>query len=345
MIDTQATAPAWPADDTAGSAQHAGDAGAPVARPPIRAEGGSVPRRANTLVAGLVKAMREAAIASREETSSRLKADATAQTELLREQATADASALRKKADEDVAGIREWSKAEIARVRLETDERIEARKAALEAETTRHAERVERMVEEVQTVVGAFEADMDRFFGQLLAETDPARLAALAEQAPVPPDLGADAAAGSGAEWADMPFSASAESGLDANVAAAAEAAAREGLDLSGDGAWPSAVVAARRDDDASGEGSTDEGEGTRLMVSGLTSVAGISAFKGALGALPGVHAVSVTSGDPGVFVFAVAHDPDVDLGDGLTSLTGFAARITDATVDGVTVVAHEPAA
>jgi hypothetical protein len=85
--------------------------------------------------------------------------------------------------------------------------------------------------------------------------------------------------------------------------------------------------------------------DSTRLLVSGLTSVAGISAFKGALGQLTGVRSVSVSSGAKGVFVFAVSHDPGVDLDSGVESLTGFAARITDATDDGFTVLAHEPAA
>ncbi len=52
----------------------------------------------------------------------------------------------------------------------------------------------------------------------------------------------------------------------------------------------------------------------THLVVNGLTSVAGISAFKGALGSLAGVRSVSVSSGEPGVFIFAVNHGTGVDL-------------------------------
>ena len=85
--------------------------------------------------------------------------------------------------------------------------------------------------------------------------------------------------------------------------------------------------------------------DSTRLLVNGLLSVAGISAFKGALGQLPGVRSVSVSSGEPGVFVFAVSHDPGVDLDSGVASLDGFSAQITDATDDGFTVIAHEPVA
>ena len=45
------------------------------------------------------------------------------------------------------------------------------------------------------------------------------------------------------------------------------------------------------------------------------------------------------------MFVFAVNHDPGIDLASGVAGLAGFAARITDATDDGLSVIAHEPAA
>src|SRR6185369_349348 len=162
-------------------------------RPFVRAEAPQrMPRRDNPLVAGLVKAMREAAVASREETTARLAAEAAARIEAIRGRATTEATGLRKRADDDVSAIREWSKAEMARVRQETEDRIEARKAELATETARHAASVDRLVEQVQSTVSSFEAEMDRFFGELLAEADPARLATLAEQAPDPPDLRGD---------------------------------------------------------------------------------------------------------------------------------------------------------
>ncbi|HMA47685.1 MAG TPA: hypothetical protein VKP11_10875, partial [Frankiaceae bacterium] len=303
-----------------------------------------MPRRDNPLVAGLVKAMREAAIASRQETTARLQAEATARVETIRARATTETAVLRKRADDDVVAIREWSKAEIARVRQETEDRIEARKVELAGETDRHAASVDRLVDEVQSTVAAFEADMEHFFTRLLAENDPARLATLAEQAPDPPDLSGD-----GPLPLDMADDGTfrAEAALEADAAAEAEAEATEGLaDMSVD-QWPAAVLSAatRRSDAPAVEGDANGPDSTRLLVSGLTSVAGISAFKGALGQLAGVRSVSVSSGERGVFVFAVSHDPGVDLDSGVASLAGFSARITDATDDGFTVVAHEPAA
>jgi hypothetical protein len=335
-----------------------------------------LPRRDNPLVAGLVKAMREAAVASRAETTARLEAEATARVESIRARATTETANLRKRADEDVNGIREWSKAEIARLRQETEERIETRRAALTEETGRHAAGVDRLVEQVKTTVATFEADMDSFFERLLAESDPARLAALAEQAPDPPDLRGDgpdttyddetaeadhdhshAEAEAEVEaQAEVEVEAEAEAeadeetqpeaGLQADAAAEAEAEATEGLDPGAADAWPTAVMAgARRADPTPGETDANGPDSTRLLVSGLTSVASISAFKGALSQLAGVRAVSVSSGTPGVFVFAVSHDPGVDLDSGVGSLPGFAAQITDATDDGFTVAAHEIAA
>lgn len=327
----------WPTADRRGLDRRADDRPF-MSDPPADGER-RLPRRDNPLVAGLVKAMREAAIASRGETTARLSAEASARIEAIRARATTEAVGLRKRLDEDVSAIREWSKAEMARVRQQTEDRIDARKAELAGETERHAASVDRLVDEVQTTVSAFEADMEKFFTELLAETDPARLATLAEQAPDPPDLRGDGPAAT--DLMDEP-----KDGLQADAAAEAEAEASEGLDASAGDAWSTAVPAAsRRSDPVPIPADANGPNATRLLVSGLVSVAGISAFKGALAQLAGVHSVSVSSGEKGVFVFSVNHDPGVDLDSGLASLAGFAAHITDATNDGFTVDAHEPAA
>ena len=349
MLEAQTAQPtdeagtAWPDVDRRPSPHHTAEGDQVEARPPIRATGDRPARRDNPLVAGLVKAMREAALASRDETLTRLHADAEARVESIRGRATSEAAELKQRADSDIVEIREWSKAEIARIREETEARIESRKTELTAETERHAASVESLVAGVRSVVESFEAEMGRFFDRLLAEDDPARLAALAEQAPDAPDL-----TGEGPAAIDLPVEAAIDTlpALEAEAAAAAEVAASEGLDMRAGAEWPAAAVAATRAAGTSDRPDADDGDGgTRLMVTGLSSVAGISAFKGALGQLPGVDSVSVSSGDPGVFVFAISHDPEVDLASGIAGLAGFAARITDATDAGITVVAHEPAA
>jgi len=348
--------------------------------------------RTNPLVAGLIKAMREAALASRAETTTRLQAEASARVETIRTEATEESAALRKRVDEDIAGIRDWSKGEMARIRQETEARIEARRAEAVDEAEQYTQRVEKLVAQVQGRVDAYEADMDGFFERLMAENDPTALAGLAGQAPDAPDLTAEVLGQldeveppTTSEWDDVAWGTAdgniligasdatteteaettaeaettgsetettgdsepvAEAGLEAEAAAEAEAASTEGLDVSPDGVWPTSVLAAARrtlhtDADFQAAGVAN----TRLLVNGLTSVAGISAFKGALGQLPGVRSVSVSSGEPGVFIFTVVHTPETDLQDGIAGLTAFSARVTDAEGDSLTVVAQEPVA
>jgi hypothetical protein len=419
------------------------DAPDATARPAFKpAPPARIPRRDNPLVAGLVKAMREAAVASRAETTSRLQAEVTARVEAIRADATTEAAALRKRVDEDIAGIREWSKGEMARIRQETEERIEARRADAISENERHTDGVERLVQQVESTVTAYEADMDRFFERLLAEDDPGQLASLAEQAPEPPDLsgdmligteepeyepeaqaeteaeavaqaesqyGPEAQAETSAEatatdsaWGDVAWAGtstettdatmsgetadgdvSTETGetveavaetsetveteaatgeaeatvtessaepteapeaLEASAAAEAEDAASEGLDMSANDEWPAAVLAAARRNQPKAAASGETGH-SRVFVNGLTSVAGISAFKGAVAQLPGIRSVSVSSGERGVFIFTVSHDPETDIAEAVTSLTTFGVQITEATADSLTVTAHEPAA
>jgi hypothetical protein len=338
----------------------------------VAAAGDARATRSNPLVAGLVKAMREAAQASREETTTQLRAESTARVETIREAGTTQAAELRKRADEDIAGIRDWSKQEVARVRAETDERIEARKSELAKQVERHEASVERRIEAVQSTIGDYETAMDRFFERLLSENDPARLAALAEQAPEPPDLSADLlafgeddeldAAATGAEtaanaWDDVTWDggdpravASAVEddapALEADAAAEAEAAATEGLDLSAAESWPASVLASARRTASAAHGPDAAGAAdARILVNGLTSVAGISSFKGALAQLPGIRSVSVSSGEPGVFVFSVVHTPDTNLQEALAGMTAFSTTVTEVSGDTLTVVAHEPVA
>ena len=344
-------------------------------------------RRENALVAGLVKAMREAALASRAETTTRLQAEAATRIEAIRAGSTEEAAALRKRVDEDIAGVREWSKVEMARIRAETEHRIEERRADAINESQRHLDAVEELVGQVQSTISTFEADTDRFFERLLAETDPARLASLAEQAPEPPDLSGELPTARG--WtartdaepaqtepdevvaestpADEPVEAQADpveaqadpaeaqadpaeaqadpEPLEAAAAAEAEAAATEGLDLSAGEEWPAGVMAAAQRAEADPAPTDKDGATSRVLVSGLTSVAGISAFKGAVGGLPGVRSVSVSTGERGVFVFSINHEPDTDVGEAISSLSTFAVKITEATGNSLSVTAHEPAA
>jgi len=82
----------------------------------------------------------------------------------------------------------------------------------------------------------------------------------------------------------------------------------------------------------------------TRVVVTGLTSVAGISAFKSALGAVTGVVSVSVTSGMDHDFVFSVVHADATDLRRAVAAFPAFAAQMTLDEGAVVNFIVSEPA-
>ncbi|MGK2850410.1 MAG: hypothetical protein ACSLFN_05825 [Candidatus Limnocylindrales bacterium] len=81
----------------------------------------------------------------------------------------------------------------------------------------------------------------------------------------------------------------------------------------------------------------------TRLVVTGLISVASIAGFKRHLTSAGGVQSVGVSSGPGGEFVFNVGHDTSVAMKDIVPSLPGFAARVTSEGDGELAVSAHDP--
>jgi len=81
----------------------------------------------------------------------------------------------------------------------------------------------------------------------------------------------------------------------------------------------------------------------TRVVVTGLVSVASIAGFKRNLARVSGVRSVGVSSGPDGEFVFAVTHDPELGLADGIATLPGFSARVTNEAPGELTVAARDP--
>ncbi|HEX5239997.1 MAG TPA: hypothetical protein VFW20_03275 [Candidatus Limnocylindrales bacterium] len=322
---------AWPEHDRRGSERPFAAAGSPPSAPSSRAT--------NPLVAGLVKAMREAARTARGEAVSTLRSEASAREEAIRADSTANAGELRKVADADIAGIREWSKAELTRVREETEHRIGARRDQLVAETEAEAQATEQTLQRLADAVARFEAETDAFFEALLAEEDPARLAGLAERMPQPPTLDDFSAVRVGtldageagvpppvAEDGSEPKTATApevepEPGAEAVAEDSREAAADTRADA-GDHLDPETAAAAEAESLAGLDGQT------QLLVSGLSGMAAIAAFKGGLLHVPGVSAVSVMTTASGEIAFTVTHDAEADLRDALRSMPGFAARV-----------------
>jgi hypothetical protein len=81
----------------------------------------------------------------------------------------------------------------------------------------------------------------------------------------------------------------------------------------------------------------------TRVVVTGLISVASIAGFKRSLSRVAGVASVGVSSGPDGEFIFAVGHGSDVALRDAILALPGFGARITGEGDEGLQVAARDP--
>lgn len=89
----------------------------------------------------------------------------------------------------------------------------------------------------------------------------------------------------------------------------------------------------------------SDEGPATttQVVVTGLTSVASIAAFKRQLSRLDAVRSVAVSSGPSEEFVFAVVHGEGHPLADGIASLTGFAPHVERADAAEIVVRARDP--
>jgi hypothetical protein len=354
MIETAAPAPASSKPEPAGA-------------PPAR--------RATKFMAELSHAMQAAAEHARSETMERFQAEAKTVIEEIHASATTEVADLRRKADDDVAAIRDWSKAEIARIREEAEARVAARKNGLDSEMETHAATVEARAERVTVVVAAFETEMGAFFDRLNAEEDPTRIATMAETMPDPPSLEAVAASIEGAM--SSPVSASGpmispeatpestanaesepepvlESGASAEIDfAAAEA---EALSFESD---PTALAAL---DDAGAETATEPDESpesaeaaatefdatpdaqvsSRVVVSGLVSVASIANFKRSVARIAGVWSIGVSSGPDGEFVFTVSHDGGLALAREIESMPAFESHV-DGDADGeIKVSAHD---
>ena len=92
-------------------------------------------------------------------------------------------------------------------------------------------------------------------------------------------------------------------------------------------------------------DGASGEMTSTRVVVTGLVSVASIAGFKRHLSRAAGVQSVGVSSGPDGEFVFAVGHSADVALRDVIPALPGFGARVTGDAEGELTVAARDPEA
>ena len=136
----------------------------------------------------------------------------------------------------------------------------------------------------------------------------------------------------------------------EAEAAALAEPAATdEEIPVIGDDALAARLAGlvpegeAASTDAASPDAAGAEVASTRVIVTGLVSVASIAGFKRNLSRVAGIQSVGVSSGPDGEFVFAIGHDAGLALDDAITTLPGFAARVTDSSEGELTVAARDP--
>lgn len=332
-----------------------------TSEPPAEPDGAAIQpaRRATKFMAELSRAMQAAAENARSETMARFDVEAKGVVEEIHAKATDEAADLRRKADDDVAAVREWSKAAIARIREETEARIAARKAGLDGEVEQHAAVVESRIERVAAVGAVFEARMAAFFERLNAEEDPTRIATMAETMPDPPNLAEVAAS-----IADVPFPSAAEPSVDLSTAtpeaealtdvdfAAAEA---EAASFSGDLGSEDDELAMAASEPLEAEADeepapsiddettpTTDLASTRVIVSGLVSVANIANFKRSLARTPGVSTIAVASGPDGDFVFTVGHSLGSALSASVQALPGFDIQVTGESDDAINVAAQD---
>jgi len=131
---------------------------------------------------------------------------------------------------------------------------------------------------------------------------------------------------------------------LEAEALAAAVAETTEGLDGNDLTAGTSDTSWMSTSRSATVPASSDGSPTARAVVCalGLVSVASVSAFKRMLARNDGVHAVHVTSGPQGEFMFTLTCDPGLDLGAVVAGLPGFKVELRNVAEGRVDVVAHE---
>ena len=117
------------------------------------------------------------------------------------------------------------------------------------------------------------------------------------------------------------------------------DAPAEEEIAVIGDDALAARLAGLVPDADNPGTESTT----TRVVVTGLVSVASIAGFKRQLSRVAGVQSVGVSSGPDGEFLFSVNHDAGIVLRDAVTTLPGFGARVTAEAEGELTVTAKDP--
>ena len=326
----------------------------------------------------LLRAMRAAAEENRNAMLAGSREEAEAVMTRLHAHSAAESETLHRVASNEIAAIAAYAKAEVERITNEADQAIAARRAQLGQGLEEQAVRVEQEIDTVRSRVAAFEADMAAFFGRLDQMADPTEFASLTAQLPEPPTLrdaddtqssepprlheagdvspsslpsnGAQEPGGislSAAPWSADRRSPAVPTVPPVAVAEATPAPITPASPLAAATAAEAAPPAPTLEATGSAPAPRPTGEPviTTIVVAGLVNIASIAAFKRLVSGLHGVQSVAVSSGPGGEFVFKVTHAKGIPLGDEVTLLPGFGARIVDSREGVLQVSARDPGA
>ena len=157
----------------------------------------------------LARAMHAAATAQYERLNAELERRRAAQVDVIATRAATDVEHLKVASESDIEAIDAWAKAEMEKISLERVRRIDARRAELAAQLDRQETIRQREVFAIEAAIDAHRAEIDRFFGRMEREHDPAAIAQVAATMPALPAL--DKIADEAREAASKEFAADAD--------------------------------------------------------------------------------------------------------------------------------------
>lgn len=137
----------------------------------------------------LARAMHAAATAQYERLNAELERRRSAQVDVIAGRAATDIEHLKAATESDIEAIDAWAKAETEKISLERVRRIEVRRADLEAQLDRQETIRQREVFAIEAAIDAHRTEIDRFFGRMEREHDPAAIAQVAATMPALPPL------------------------------------------------------------------------------------------------------------------------------------------------------------
>ncbi|MEA2633140.1 MAG: hypothetical protein QOE66_3359 [Chloroflexota bacterium] len=149
----------------------------------------------NAFLDELARAMQAAAAAEQARNAEGTEQRRQTHIDAIRAREALEAEDLRELAKDDVKGIDAWSDGEIKRIKLERERRIAARRDQLQIRLEEHRNVVSREVEAVEAAIATYKAQIEVYFRNLEAETDPvviAKHAGTRPPFPVLDDIGPD---------------------------------------------------------------------------------------------------------------------------------------------------------